>query len=505
MKKLFPQITSILFLLILNSCYQKIPINPTGIGDTSIIMFDGNQVFFDDEKKTALVSIREYGEFCPIVLYNDINAIKFEGKTVLNNSQLNIGTVSKNTYHKIRVIYENGDSIDFDLQYTLLPIVSIEHFEKEIVDEPKILAKFTLSDPEKCCTNNEFCGIELRGASAQSTPKHSYGFKLYSDYEGNSNKSISLLNIRKNDNWILDGIYSDKSCARNRVSFDLWNQIQRDSHQRGRNILFSSVEGKYVELFINNKYQGAYAISQKVDAVTLGFSDSIFGGYIYKCENWNQTSKFLETSDTIDSELTWKGWEQKYPTNTPTCIWKPLYNLTNFVVESSDKIFCENVSEYIEIDQFIDFVILVNMIKGYDNVGQNLILASLAGKNSFYFCPWDMDATWGRDWDSSLKDEKGIVLFKIYDRFLETNPDNFKQRLTQRWNELRNEILTSKNINQLYNNYYLRLNSSSAAKREQEIWTDSYPDPEWEKQYIEDWVEKRLTVLDEYFYSLTNN
>lgn len=280
----------------------------------------------------------------------------------------------------------------------------------------------------------------------------------------------------------------------------MWDAIQNDAMQRGSDVLPSAVSGKFVELFLNDRYNGMYCLSQRVDGELLEFDDD--EGYLYKCENWNQVSRFLEISDTINSPLIWEGWEQKHPNVDDKSTWKPLYNLVDFVVNTTDEEFAGSYSSFIKIDQFIDFFILVNIIKGYDNTGQNLMLACKGNGEAFYFCPWDMDATWGRDWDAQPKNEKGIVLFEIYNRFERINPDNFKQRLSARWRQLRNSVVTDQNVSGLFENNIQLIKTSGSADREHQRWPESLPNIDEEDAYIQNWIKARLVVLDEYFSSL---
>lgn len=504
MKKLFRYMLITLQLFFVASCYNEVLVDPTNVGSTVVVTFDNNRVFFDNEKHIALTSVNDYGSFGPVIRFRDIDGLLLNGNTVHNNSEFALGEINKHSEHTITLVIGKNDSLTYQLKYTLLPTISIEYFEDKIVDEPKISAKFSMTDPMVKGTRVEFCGIELRGGSAKSWPKLSYGFEFYDDFAGTDDKSIALLNLPENDDWIFDGIYSDKSCSRNRVSFELWKQIQNNSIQEGNDVLYSAIDGEFVEVFMNQQYQGVYVMSQKVDAVTLGFDEHHPKGFIYKCENWNPVSKFQEITDTIDQELAWAGWEQKYPRGDEKAIWQPLYRLTDFVVNATDEQFAQNYSSYIVMDQFIDFVILVNMIKGYDNVGQNLILATKSIDEPFYFCPWDMDAAWGRDWDSTLKDANGYVYWRIYERFVAANPDDFNMRLSKRWSNLRTNVITYNNLCDLFGKRFSLLENSGAAEREQHLWDDSYPDPDWEKEYIEGWIGDRLQVLDDYFNKLAS-
>lgn len=486
--------------LLLNGCFTEAIYDPEMFGNTSILAFDNHKVYFDDEWGLALGTVSNFSEYTPVIQLKEIDQISINGEVLKTTEKYDFGKITSESVYRLKVQFSNGIEADYQLMFTLLPTICIEPMDDNIPDEPKVTAKFYLSDPAINGTMVEFCGIERRGGSANNRPKSSFGFELNEDAELDDNKHIPLLGMETEDDWILDGVYSDLSCVRNRVSFQLWDAIQSDALHRGKDVLLSATHGEYVELFLNDRYNGIYCLSQRLDGELLGFDDD--EGYLYKCENWNQVSRFLEISDTIDSPLIWAGWEQKYPNFEAKATWKPLYNLVDFVVNTDDEEFAEHYSSYIKIDQFIDFVILVNIIKGYDNTGQNLMLATKGSGEAFYFCPWDMDAAWGRDWDSQPKNEEGIVLFEVYNRFCSANPDHFTQHLKSRWSQLREAVVTDQSLFGLFENNLRMIKEAGAAEREYQRWPESLPNIDEEGAYIQSWIQARLKVLDEYFASL---
>ena len=74
---------------------------------------------------------------------------------------------------------------------------------------------------------NEYDGniaIEIRGATSQDFfPKKSYGFETQDDDGHNLN--VSLLDMPRENDWILHGPYSDKSLMRNVLAYKISNSI----------------------------------------------------------------------------------------------------------------------------------------------------------------------------------------------------------------------------------------------------------------------------------------
>jgi hypothetical protein len=70
--------------------------------------------------------------------------------------------------------------------------------------------------------------------------------------------------MRSCSSWILDAMAIDRICMRNRVAFDIWNDFSRlpyDSGFERRN----GTEGRFVEVYINDRYYGIYCMSDRIN------------------------------------------------------------------------------------------------------------------------------------------------------------------------------------------------------------------------------------------------
>ena len=131
-----------------------------------------------------------------------------------------------------------------------LPQIIVNTNGGTIVDEPKIDAQITISQGD-IVSFEGYIGIEFRGASSQSFPKKSYGLETRD--ENNEDFTVSLLGLPEEEDWILYGPYSDKSLMRNILIYDLSRDIE----------MYAS-RSLFVELTINNVYQGVYVFMEKL-------------------------------------------------------------------------------------------------------------------------------------------------------------------------------------------------------------------------------------------------
>ena len=150
-------------------------------------------------------------------------------------------------------------------------------------------------------------GIEIRGAVSQFEDKKSYGFEIRDKSDSLSNKS--LLDLPKNDDWILHGPMSDKSLIRNVLTYTLSNQMGKYASRC-----------QFVELEINGNYKGLYVLMEKIkqDKGRISIKkldkedtapEKISGGYILKIDktagkdsDWNNYTDQNSFNSKYDSK-----------------------------------------------------------------------------------------------------------------------------------------------------------------------------------------------------------
>jgi hypothetical protein len=160
-----------------------------------------------------------------------------------------------------------------------------------IPNDPKILATMGIVDNGPGNLNHVsdprngydgWIGIEVRGNSSQTFPQKQYSFETRDDF--GDNLDTTLLGMPAEHDWILYGPYSDKSCMRNWLSYQLSNDMGQ-----------YAVRGRYCEVILNGAYQGIYEITEsikrdsaRVDIAKLSLNDTVgdalTGGYLLKID-----------------------------------------------------------------------------------------------------------------------------------------------------------------------------------------------------------------------------
>ena len=394
---------------------------------------------------------------------------------------------------------------------TTLPIVSLDH--GEVVSDSFQPGSMKLIHGDG--TAEEYHTLlRYRGASTLIYDKKNYAVKL-TDANG-EDMDASLLGMRSDNSWILDAMAADMARMRNRVSTDLWLALStRPYYANLEPSMVNSTHGEFVEVTVNGAYWGIYCLTEKVDRKQLKakkYQGSTVRGVLYKAIAHDSLRKITEVPK--DSSATWQGWEAQYPDSSKgePFTWQPLYSLAELLSQPEGSKEVERTLETrVDLPVWIDYCLLMDLMHATDNGKKNMFVYFrdiTASDVRACICPWDMDATWGRTWrrikegpETNCNISNGVN-FHMYT----TLPDGF-YRQCQRWAELRDAGMTAEYILAIFDRYFDLFERSGAAGRETERWNginDVTIDFETEKDYIHDWVPRRIVYLDtDYGYHKT--
>lgn len=402
------------------------------------------------------------------------------------------------------------------IQFTFLPVVQLQGTFGYEYSEGTVL----LSCPDSLKTDTLTATIKWRGGTTNAANKHkrNYKVKLSEDHK--------LLGLRKDNNWILDAGQPDVFRMRNRIAMDLWNKMARkpyyaDQKPNARN----GVRGRMVEVFLNDEYRGIYNMSEAMDRKQLNLKkmDEETGeihGCLYKGVSWDKTQMYNFLSNYDNTKDTFYGYEMKYPDlgDSDTIDWAPLVSANNFVYDSTDEEFQQQVGDYFDMPVLTDYNIFFNVVNAVDNTGKNMYWAIFdkATTKRFTPTPWDLDATFGQRWGGILvrETEEGFFnspefrldfeLFLTY-RLFRDNFNDYVGLLNERYKQLRQpgQPLHTDSILAIVDSYYQAVKNSGAARREAAKWSgdsDMWGDVidfDAEYAYICDWIRQRMDFIDQ--------
>ncbi len=390
------------------------------------------------------------------------------------------------------------------LDSTRLPLVIINTISSpHIPDEPKIQAKLKIIYNEnnynypsdKANIYNGYIGIETRGAFSRNFPQKSYSFETQDSLGENLN--VPMFHMPKENDWILQTTYNDRSFLRNTLAYDLFSKM---GHYAPRT--------KFCEVILNNSYRGIYIFTEKIkrDDNRVNISklnpdenvgDDLTGGYIFKIDGdktkWNNLNTyFIEYEENWKSsyaaanrpkrnapfDFTYSNFKSElknlfrarsiyftytYPKAKDITETQKLY-IQSFVKEFESSLhsakndeYLQAVSNYIDEDSFIDYFLVNEFSRNMDGFSRSRYFykdkASKGGK--LYAGPvWDFDWGWknvdkpcifgamdGSGWAHQAQiciQRNAIPVWMV---FLLKDPE-FTQRLKNRYKELRSSFLS---------------------------------------------------------------
>ena len=144
-------------------------------------------------------------------------------------------------------------------------------------------------------------GIHVRGNTSRDFDKKSYAFETWD--ENDEDLDVALLGLPAEEDWVLQGPFSDKTLIRNHLIYQLSRDIGR-----------YAARTRFVELEINGDYRGVYVLMEKIkrddvrvalpEGAALLKRDWVEGGEKFIQTTACQDELKVEWSDDIDEVVT---------------------------------------------------------------------------------------------------------------------------------------------------------------------------------------------------------
>lgn len=422
-----------------------------------------------------------------------------------------------------------------------LPIVVITTPNNQpIPDEPKITAQMKvidngpgqanhLSDPAN--GYNGFIGIERRGSSSQDLSDKK-PFAIETRDANGDDLDVPLLGMPAEADWVFIAPFNDKSLVRDAFT-----------HELARRILPWSPRTRFVELVLNGNYQGIYLVTEKIkrgkDRVDISkltetdiTGDDLTGGYIIKMDK------------TTGAQV--QGWVSPYPAQAGS--WQSTYYQYHYPkpedMQPAQRQYIEDwmtafedimaspeyadtlngYSKYIDVQSFIDFVIINELTKNVDAYRLSTFLYkdkdskdtrlhagpvwdfNIAMGNANY-CNADAYTGWAIDFNDVCIQDGWIIHFwwqRLWDDPI------FRKKLATRWTELRGNLLKTEHVTGLVDSLVDVLDQSQARNwlrwpvLNEWVWPNAYCCGTYQQHvnYLDNWLVNRLQWMDGKMISL---
>ncbi len=223
--------------------------------------------------------------------------------------------------------------------------------------------------------NDKEAIICIRGNSTARTNKLSYNFKLSSKKD--------VLGLGEGKKWCLLANHYDKTMLRNKISYDFANSLG----------LPIKLETEFVELYIDNVYEGLYLLSEPVSDGKNRVDIDINAGefIIERCIYNENASKKMFQSPIYNLNLSYKSPDYDEITEAQKKQLSSFIGKVEEAIESEKQLEIEKI---IDIDSFAAMYVFEELFKNVDYSFDSNYFYIKGGK--LYAGPiWDMDLSMG--------------------------------------------------------------------------------------------------------------
>jgi len=374
---------------------------------------------------------------------------------------------------------KDGEPIPYD------PYEEPSQKEDKPIGEYNTFTEITLLDPlaEEHGYENGFTSLarmHIRGRSSREYPKNSFKLELLKEEGGIlTERDATLLGMRRDGDWNLNGMYAEPTKVRDKVAADLWLNITADRETAG---VRNGYRTEYVEMIVNEHYFGLFLMTERIDRKQMDLADE---DYMYFSEA-DVGKTYLDFRTCEDDDLTVAGYSLKWPKERtePYDEWKAMEELTLATTWNIDQ-FREWAPTWINTDSLVDYEVFLQAAAAVDNVIQNTYLIARSngdGTYTFSFVPWDMDQTFGNRWHGEkplyTHEDFGSMLewdadyFWVSAKMSQTNADGYRDKVRERYNELRKTVISDQALTGMLEGEYALLTNSGAYIRNKTRWND---------------------------------
>lgn len=359
---------------------------------------------------------------------------------------------------------------------THLPVLHINTNGAQISKENKIWATLAVKDATADRSLHsvldepdyeEAVQINYRGASSFSQfDKKQYRIKFFKKEGGTKDKEVSFLGMGEHSEWVLNGPFLDKTLMRNKLVYEL-----------GQELFEWAPDSRYVEVFVNGKYQGVYLAVEPVTNGETRLRLCEFGlasgetAYVVKRDRVETEEDPLEVYGHYAGK-TMNDIFIDYPTKS---------NLTQqqkeWIIKDIDDfervLYSEyfddpkqGYAKYIDVEAFADYVVLNEFVLNHDAGNlSTYIYKELGGKLKPAI--WDYNNAFDNyQWFAMDYGQFYVAQNSWFDRLMQDRA--FVDQVVARYRELRTGILSEEALYSSIDTYEAEL--SNATERNFKVW-----------------------------------
>ena len=337
-------------------------------------------------------------------------------------------------------------------------------------------------------------GLKYRGAASLYYPKNSYTLYFPADDEFEDEE----LDYPKRRGMVLTSTFDDNSYFRQKLCYDLWNDLDPAHHR---------IETRFAVVYINGVYEGLYVLGDHIDGEYWEDQGFFEDGNLYK--SVDHSANFYDSYGGRAKSSLHSGYEKKE--GEPRDDFSDLEAFVSFVIESDDATFAAELPQRAELEQFMDWWILVRFTEADDSAGKNAYLYHDPAAPMWRFAPWDFNHSLGQTWQSDRQSVYSDTEFtdtnNLFRRMLEI--PELREALIARYQAALDTTYAEDAVQARIDGYVAEM--WPAAERDWQRWSDEYYNydgwdwrnnwttPEEEVEYVREWATQRVELMREWY------
>ena len=341
-----------------------------------------------------------------------------------------------------------------DVVFTGLPILSLHTAEEITTEDTPAALNLAFGNGERLEANAR---VHLRGnASLVRLDKHSYKVEFTRTEDGKKKIPQNVPGLGQTDEIILLAMGFDPNMVRDRLS---WSMIERIWP---KDEAFAPVGREYVEVFVNDAYQGAYLMmvpfDRRAEIEKAGAGsvqrDSLYRSVIAAVDKGRPIDEGYELFIAPDAENPFAGLQTYLRLDDG---------------EMDDETFCREAAAHIDVPSLMRYTLLVQGMALCDNIFNNMYVWAheTAAGVVYRFIPWDMDLSWEKEpgayWDCWMIDALAC-------RVIELDVSGARAELAAQWRRMSEAGFTIDTVREELALYQHELTDSGAFLRDAERW-----------------------------------
>jgi hypothetical protein len=268
-------------------------------------------------------------------------------------------------------------------------------------------------------------------------------FDLFLEATGDD-QPVDFYEMGTEEDWILNGQYVDRSLFRNRLAYDLFQSFGGPERY--------ATETRFCEMTLDGEYRGLYTLGERIerddDRLDIGKGGNPGDSFIVKLD---------DGLGFHPNAVGYGTWQMEYPDpdfESEAAVSTYLAGWESAVLGPDPAHPDSGIFAWLDLDSAVDWVLINEFMKNYDAYLLSVYLWRDEG-GKMHFTPWDFDLSMGSYpytdctsegwvprvyWDAEGQKHDLEFIAKM------AEVPAFRERLAERWQELRADVLSEEAI-----------------------------------------------------------